>query len=198
MRLKCISKAFLAALAMAAALPLSAQTNPAAKEGGWPVIVGGGLSRFNVDYPNVSSSNMEGPTLWADWVRIPFVPRQLGIEAEWRKIDLNAPSAAPQLRTNSFLGGPTYTMTFSRLALYGKGMIGYGTLHFPAFGTYQNDSRTIRGVGGGAEYRAWDSVWLRGDYEYQWWPNLFVKGGMHPSGLTFSVGYDFRTIHRRY
>lgn len=198
MRVKCMSKLLLAALAVAVALPLSAQSNPGAVEGAWPVIVGGGLSRFNVDYPNISSSNMEGPTLWADWVRIPFVPRQLGIEAEWRMIDLNAPSAAPRLHTSSFLGGPTYTLTFSRLALYGKGMVGYGTINFPAFGTYQNDSRTIYGLGGGAEYRAWNSIWLRGDYEYQWWPNLFVKGGMHPHGLTFGVGYDFRTLHRRY
>lgn len=195
---KCIFKWFLAAVFIAGALPLSAQSNFSAAEGTWPVIVGGGLSRFNLDYPNVGSSSMEGPTLWADWVRIPFVPRQLGVEAEWRKISLNAPSAAPQLRTSSFLGGPTYTLNVSRLALYGKGMIGYGSIHFPAYGAYQTDSRTIRGVGGGAEYRAWNSVWVRGDYEYQWWPNLFVTGGMHPSGLTFSVGYDLRTLHRRY
>ena len=78
MRSHCIPVLFLAALLTAVALPISAQSNPAAVEGGWPVIVGGGLSRFDMEFPNVSSSNMEGPTLWVDWVHIPFAPRQLG------------------------------------------------------------------------------------------------------------------------
>ena len=193
---KYISKCFLAALFIAAALPLSAQSNPAAVEGRWPIIAGGGLSWFNVDYPNVSSSYMEGPALWADWVRIPFAPRALGLEAQWRKLNMNPPSAAPQLRTNSFMGGPTYTVTLSRLAVYGKGTVGYGTVDFPPFGAYRHDTRTIYGFGGGAEYRAGDSIWVRADYEYQWWPNLFAQDGMHPNGLTFGLGYDFRTIHR--
>jgi opacity protein-like surface antigen len=198
MRSKCIPMLALAAFLAAAALPLSAQTNPAAVEGGWPLIVGGGLSWYNLDYPNLSSSFMEGPTLWADWVRIPFVPRQVGVEGEFRRLDMGAPSAAPSLSSKTFAGGPTYTMTFSRLAVYGKGQLGYGSLNFPAFGSYDHDSRTIWGAGGGAEYRLWNSVWTRADYEYQWWPNLFILGGMHPNGFTFSVGYDLRTIHRRY
>ena len=198
MRSQCISKFFLAALFIAAALPVSAQSNPTAVEGNWPIIVGGGLSSFNVDYPNVSSSRMEGPAFWADLVQVPFAPRGLGIEAQWRKLDWNPPSAAPQLRTSTFMGGPTYTVTLSRLAVYGKGMAGYGGIHFPSFGAYEYDSRTIWGVGGGAEYRAFNSVWVRGGYEYQWWPDLFVKGGMHPNGFTFGLGYDFSTIHRAF
>lgn len=198
MRSKCTSMFFLAALLLAAALPLAAQSNPSALEGRWPLIVGAGISRFNVDYPNVSSSYMEGPVLWADWVRIPFVPRRLGVEGEFRRINMNPPSAAPQLRISSFGGGPTYTMTFSRLAVYGKGFGGYGSIDFPPFGTYHHDSRTIYGLGGGTEYRMWDSLWARADYEYHWWPNLFLNGGMHPNGVTFSVGYDFRTIHRSF
>jgi hypothetical protein len=193
-----ISKFFLAALITVAALPLAAQSNPSAAEGAWPIIAGGGLSRFNLTYPNVKSSTMEGPTFWADWVDIPFLPKQIGLQAEYRKINMGAPSDAPQLRTDAFLGGPTYTMTFSRLAVYGKGLAGYGTLNFPPFGTYSHDSRTIYGFGGGLEYRTWNSIWLRGDYEYQYWPDLFLVGGMHPNGVTFSVGYDFRTLHRAF
>jgi hypothetical protein len=198
MRSKCISMFFLAALFLAAGLPVSAQSNASARQGGWPIIVGGGISRFNVDYPNVGPSWMEGPTIWADWVDIPFVPKQIGIQAEVRKINMGAPSAAPQLQTNAFLGGPTYTLTFSRLAVYGKGLGGYGTIDFPPYGTYSHDSRTIYAVGGGTEYRFWDGVWGRADYETQWWPKLFVKGGMKPRGFTFSVAYDLRTLHRRY
>jgi opacity protein-like surface antigen len=198
MRSKCISKFFLAALFLAFALPLSAQSNPAGVEGGWPLIVGGGLSRFNVNYPFVSSSYMEGPTVWADWTRIPFMPKPLGVEAELRRIDLSAPSAASQLRISTFQGGPTYTVSFSRLAVYGKGFGGYGSINFPASGSYRQDSRTIYGLGGGAEYRCWNSVWVRGDYEYQWWPNLFISGGMKPNGFTFGLAYDLRTVHRSY
>lgn len=198
MRSKCIPSLVLAAFFVAAALPLSAQSNPAAVEGAWPIIVGGGLSWYNFDYRNVPSSYMEGPTIWADWVRIPFMPQQLGVQAEWRELNLGAPSAAPQLRSNAFLGGPTYTWTIDRLGIYGKGLIGYGSLHFPAFGTYSYDSRTIYGFGGGAEYRCWNSIWARADYEYQYWPNLFLQGGMKPRGLTFGLGYDFRTVHRRF
>jgi opacity protein-like surface antigen len=198
MRSHCIPVLVLAALFLAGTLPIAAQSNPSAVQGAWPLIVGGGISRFNMDFPAVSSSNMEGPTLWVDWVHIPFAPRRLGLHAEWRKLNLNPPSAAPQLRSNSFNGGPTYTWTFSRLALYGKGAVGYGSMDFPPFGGYSHDSRTIWAAGGGAEYRVWNSVWARADYEYQWWPDLFVSGGVHPNGVTFSLGYDLRTIHRSY
>lgn len=195
---KCISMSFVVALFIVAALPLTAQSNASARQGAWPIIVGGGISSFNVDYPNVSSSRMEGPTIWADWVDIPFIPRQIGIQAELRELNLGAPSTAPQLRTKAFLGGPTYTLTFSRLAVYGKALGGYGAIDFPPFGTYSHDTRTIYGFGGGAEYRFWDGVWVRGDYEYQWWPKLFNKSGMKPRGVTFSVAYDLRTLHRHY
>lgn len=200
MRLKCIPLMVLAALTAIAALPLFAQSNPAAEQGGWPVVIGGGMSVFNMDFPPGSANGVEeGGTIWADWTRIPFVPRHLGLEAEYRDLSLNAPSSEPGLSSKVFLGGPTYIWNFSRLNVYGKGMVGYASLHFPPFfGSYTHDTRTVEGAGGGAEYRVWDGVWARGDYEYQWWPSLVYGRRLHPRGFTFSMAYDFRTFGRRY
>lgn len=199
MQLKCFPLMVLAALTAAAALPLSAQSNPAAEQGRWPVTIGGGMSVFNMDFPPGSASEVEeGGTIWGDWTRIPFVPRQLGLEAEFRDLRLNAPSSEPGLRSKVFLGGPTYTWRFSRFAVYGKGMAGYAFMRFPPFfGSYSQDTRAIGAAGGGGEYRVWNGVWARGDYEYQWWPSL-VYGPLHPRGFTFSLGYDLRTFGRRY
>lgn len=199
MQLKCIPLMVLAALTAAAALPLSAQSLPAAEQGGWPVTIGGGFSVFNMDFPPGSANGVEeGGTLWGDWTRIPFVPRQLGLESELRSLSANPPSSEPGLSSKVFLGGPTYTLRFSRFSVYGKGMAGYASIHFPAFfGSYTHDTRTIEAAGGGGEYRVWNGVSARADYEYQWWPSL-VYGPLHPRGFTFSLGYDLHTFGRRY
>lgn len=198
MRSKCIPLMVFAALIAAAALPLSAQSNPSAEQGGWPLVIGGGMSVFNMDFPPGGGTNyMEGETVWADWTRIPFVPRQLGIEAEYRDLGLNAPSSESQLHSKVFLGGPIYTWTFSRFAVYGKGMAGYATIHFPPFGTYSYDTRTIAAAGAGGEYRLWGGVVARADYEFQWWPNLAGERP-RPNGFTFGLAYDFRGAGRGY
>jgi len=196
---KCLPLLILAALTTAAALPLSAQSNPSAKTGGWPITIGGGMSVFNMDFPPGTKNKdyMEGGMIWADLNKIPFVPRQLGIEAEFRDLGLNAPSSEPGLSSKVFLGGPTYTWRRSRFALDGKGMYGYASINFSPFGSYSHDTRTIRAVGGGGQYRLWDGVWARADYEYQWWPTL-VSGHPHPNGFTFGLAYDFRNFGRRY
>lgn len=196
MRSKCIPIMVFAALVAAAAIPLSAQSYQSAEKGGWPVVIGGGMSVFNMDFPN-GSTYMEGGTVWADLTRIPFAPRQLGLEAEYRNLSLNAPSSAPQLRSKVFLGGPTYTWSFSRLAVYGKGMVGYASIHFPPSGTYSSDTRTIEAAGGGGEYRVWNGVLARADYEFQRWP-LLASEHPHPNGFTFGLAYDFRTAGREY
>lgn len=187
-----------ATFVLAVALPISAQSDPSAIRGGWPVILGAGFSRFNMDFPPSGGKNYEqGATLWADWTRIPLMPRKLGLEVEYRRLSLNPPPANPLLKTNVFLGGPTYTWNFSRLAVYGKGMAGYGSIHFSGFAPYTSDSRTIVAAGGGAQYRLMGGLLARGEYEYQWWPAL-VYGPFHPNGLTISLAYDFRAFGRRF
>ncbi|HEX8711250.1 MAG TPA: outer membrane beta-barrel protein, partial [Terracidiphilus sp.] len=156
------------------------------------------FSRFNMAFPPGSGKNYEqGATVWADWTKIPLIPRNFGLEGEYRRLSFNPPPSNPGLRSNVFLGGPTYTWNFSRLSIYGKGMFGYGAIHFSGYEPYTNDSRTLTAVGGGAQYRITSGVLLRADYEYQWWPAL-ITGRFQPNGLTIGLAYDFRTVGRRY
>lgn len=205
MRLKLIPKLALAALFLAASLPLSAQTVPDAEVGGPPLVVGAGISRFNMDWGHDASGNaryMEGATVWVDWnlYRVHHVPSGLGIEAEGQDIDWGQPAGLSQLHTQAFMGGPIYTWRhFRRLYFYGKGLVGIGGIYFPPYGSYSHDTRTIWSAGGGAEYRVWNSVWARGEYAYQAWPHLFQPSHtLDPHGFTIGLEYDFSGIHRRY
>ncbi|HEX8712571.1 MAG TPA: hypothetical protein VF730_11905, partial [Terracidiphilus sp.] len=84
MRSKCILTLAVATLFLAVTLPISAQSSASAYRGGWPVIIGAGFSRFNMDFPPSGGKNYEqGATLWADWTRIPLMPRKLGLEVEY-------------------------------------------------------------------------------------------------------------------
>jgi opacity protein-like surface antigen len=196
---KSLSMLVLAALFVTAALPISAQSNPAALQGGWPLVVGGGFSIFNMDFPEQpgTTSYMEGGTAWADWTRIPFVPRKLGVEAEFRQLSINAPSNISNLRSKTFMGGPTYTWPLSRFSVYVKGLAGYGSMDLP-YVDYTHDSRVIFALGGGAQYPLWNGIVARGDYEYQWWPSFLGQKSVDPNGFTLSLAYDFRGSHRGY
>ncbi len=205
MRLKPVTMLIPAVLFMAAALPLSAQSAYSAKRGAWPVAIGAGYSSINTDWGQDAHGNpriVNGVTVWFDWKKLPFLPHGFGLEAEGEHVNWNQPAALPQLRIDAVMGGPTYTYTvrdFRRLRFYGKGMIGFGGINFPPFGNYSHDTRTIWAPGLGAEYRAWNSFWVRADYEYQYWPNLFSRGHtLNPHGLTIGMVYDFSTMHRNY
>jgi len=57
-----------------------------------------------------------------------------------------------------------------------------------------HQTRTVTSLGGGVEIRVVRSVWLRGEYEYQDWPNF--RGGkssppLNPQGGTVGVMYHF-------
>jgi opacity protein-like surface antigen len=205
MRSKLISQLTLAVLFLATALPLSAQVAPAGSVGGPPLVAGGGLSIYNMDWkqaPSGKATYMEGVTLWVDWnlYRVPHMPPGLGIEAEGQDIDFGQPSGLSQLHTEAILGGPIYTLRyFRRLYFYGKGLMGLGGIYFPPVGTYSHDTRTIWAAGGGAEYRAWNSMWVRADYEYQGWPHLFHPNkSLDPHGMTIGLVYNFGGMHQRY
>lgn len=197
--LKSILVLVVVALFAAATCSVSSQSNPAGKQGGWPLIVGGGFSIFNMDFPQTPSaaSYMEGGTVWADWTRIPFVPPKLGIEGEFRQISINPPSNLSNLRGKTFLVGPTCTWALPGLSVYVKGMGGYGSMDIP-LAPYTHDSRTVWAAGAGVQYIVRNHIALRGDYEYQWWPNFLGQKTVDPNGFTLSLAYDFRAPHRGY
>ncbi len=197
MFLKLSVRLSLAAIFVAAAVPLFSQVVPAATQGGLPLVVGGGVSGYYSDWVNPI---IKGPAAWVDWTNYhgPKFLHGLGIEAEGRDLNYGQP-ANVRLRMYSFGGGPIYTWHHYRnLKLYGKFLLDYGAMDFDiGIPGYTHDHWTTYAPGGGAEYRAWRNVWVRVDYEYQFWRLQFYNNNfLSPEGLTLGVSYDLRQLHR--
>ncbi len=209
----------LAALLAAAALPAFAQVVPSAEAGGLPLVAGAGVSGFNIDWGHDAfgvTRYMEGATLWIDWnlTRLPgpgFM-RGLGIELEGRDIDYGLPASlsnaelhdtGTNMRQDTGLGGAIYTVRrFRKVRPYGKALVGLGSIDFPPLAasppTYRHDDRTITAFGAGADIHAWRGLWMRADWEYQFWSGLFGRNhDLTPTGITIGAVWDFRGIHLR-
>jgi len=193
MHLKPTFKLIFAALLFAAVLPVYSQVAPAANQGGLPIEVGAGFSDFLVDY---GSARMGGPAAWADWYpsRLPAVLNGLGIEIAGR--DLNYDRSAglgSVLRQDTVQGGPIYTWNhFRNFRPYGKFLMGIGRLNFASTGPYQHDTFGLFSPAGGVEFHAWRHIWIRGDYEYQYWQHVFGPHDLTPNGFTIGASYDLR------
>lgn len=205
MSLKSVPVISLAVLLATIAIPVSAQSSHAAERGGWPLTVGAGYSSINMDWGQDLQGNpriVNGVTAWLEWYRIPKAPRGLGFGFEGEHVNWNQPPTLPQFRIDAALAGPIYRYRWRRLNrfdVYGKTYFGLGSLDFPPFGTYGHDTRTVTAPGFGGDFRAWNSLWIRADYEYQFWPHLFGRGhALNPRGYTLGVVYDFSGIHRLY
>ena len=112
---------------------LFAQTAPAAKQGGLPLVVGAGFSDFNLDYGD--QRRMVGPSAWIDWnfPRLPGLLSGLGIEAEGHAIDYDRPSNLTKMRQDTGEGGAIYTLRRYRiLHPYAKFLAGIGSIDFPS------------------------------------------------------------------
>lgn len=206
------------ALALAAALPVAAQVVPAAEQGGWPIVAGAGVSGFNIDWGQDAFGRvryMEGVTLWVDWnlthLPGPGLLKGLGVELEGRDINFGLPASlsnkelndtGTNMRQDTGLGGVIYTWRgLHRVHPYGKALFGIGSIDFPPLPasppTYRHDNRTITAFGAGADLHMWRRIWLRADWEYQFWPDLF--GSPHPltpTGITLGAVYDFKGAPR--
>ena len=195
------------ALLITAAIPLAAQVVPSAQQGGLPLVAGGGFSRFNMD----CAPYVYGSTCNLNRLPGPGFLRGLSVELEGRDINYGLPpwltdagqgDSGTNLRQDTGMGGLMYSWRhFARVHPYGKALFGLGSLDFPPLPasppTYRHDDRTITAFGGGADIRAWRHVWVRADWEYQLWPDLF--GNSHPltpTGITVGAVYDFNGVHR--
>ena len=211
--------ATLARLLILAAIPGLGQVVPSAEQGGLPLVAGVGVSGFNMDWGHDAFGRtryMEGVTLWIDWnltkLPGPSILRGLGVEVEGRDIHFGLPASlsnaelhdtGTNMRQDTGLGGVIYHWRhYARVRPYGKALAGLGSLDFPPLPasppTYRHDNRTITAFGAGADVHAWRSVWVRADWEYQFWPGLF--GSPHdltPTGITVGAVYDFNGIRRR-
>ena len=184
-------KKTLGALFLAAAIPVLSQIAPSASEGELPLTIGIGYSNYYTDW----SGRIAGPTLWADWNfnHGPSFLRGFGIEVEARDLNFERTGSVPQLRLDTAEGGAIYTFRhFRNFHPYGKFLMGFGSIDFNVNSPgYSHDTRTVYAPGGGIEYRVWRGVWLRGDYEYQFWTDLFHHHALNPNGFTIGPSYEF-------
>jgi hypothetical protein len=189
-------KLSLFAVLISATSPLFSQVAPAASEHGpMPIAIGFAASDFSIDWG--PGRRMEGMTAWVDWTGIPHLPRVLhglGIDAEGRDINSGLPALVPRMRQDTALGGLSYTVRkFGKAQPYAKYLMGLGSIDFGplpnAPRTYTHDTRAVSAPGAGLEFQAFRSLWVRADYEYQFWPHLFGPHSLNPNGFTFGAMY---------
>jgi len=193
MRLKPIYKLIFTTLLVTVVLPLHSQVSPAANQGGIPIVVGAGFSDYSIDWG--PGQRMEGISAWVDWFpsRLPAAISGLGLEAEGRDIDFGRPAGIPRMRQDTGLGGVIYSWNHYRnFRPYLKYLAGVGSIDFPPIGAYSHDTFSAYSPGGGIEYRAGKHIWIRGDYEYQYWQHVFGPHDLTPAGFTVGASYDFR------
>jgi opacity protein-like surface antigen len=207
MRLKPFLGLALVLLFSCAANRVNAQTEPAATEKRTPFAVGVGFSGYNPDYGH---GHLLGGTVWMDYYpsRVPSFLQGIGVEIEGRDLNYGRSSTQPtNLREDVVQGGVIYSWRhFRKIRPYGKFSEGYGNTDYSAVSGgrlgYFHDSRTIFSGGGGFEYRAFQYVSVRVDYEYQSWPNFFKHpatqthparpaGRLNPQGFTVGAVYHF-------
>jgi len=191
-------KLILSILFVAASFPAFSQVAPAATEGGLPLTVGVGISDYDLDWGY--GSRMAGISVYADWdlFILPGPLKNLSIQAEGNDIDFGRPARVPGMRQDTGLGGLKYTFRHSRTLLpYAKLLGGVGSIDFPdpTNPYYTHDTFGVWAIGGGAEYRLWRKLWVRGDYECQFWNKTFGPNDLTPQGFTIGGSYHFRSTY---
>lgn len=181
-----------------------AQAASAATEAKLPLAIGAGFSGYNPDW---GQGHLLGGTLWIDYTpdNVPAILRGIGMEVEARDLNYGRSSTeSANLREDVAGGGVIYSWPrYRNFRPYGKLLMGFGNRDAERVnGVRFHDSRTITIAGGGVEYRAFRSVWVRADYEYQFWPDMIYHGskavaGINPQGFTVGALYHFSHPHFR-
>jgi len=177
---------FFLGVLMLTPLMTSAQVAPAQNGGGgkFSMAFGAGFSGFNTDYV---PERMYGVTAYYD---IDYA-RWIGVEVEGRTIQWNG---FKNVREDTIAaGGRVRLPHYKRFIPYAKFLGGIGSIDFPAFPNFPNythDTFAFYDVGGGLDYKLAQHVYLRGDYEYEWWPR-WAPNGLTPNGFTIGANYRF-------
>lgn len=171
-----ISCLVVAMLALLAAVHASAQSRESATAGRTFVWVGGGVSDYYLQYGGVKNLGLTG-FVDAD------TRRKLGIEAEGRWLDYHQ---THNVHAETYLAGPRYHFNVNRVQPYVKGLAGLGKFNFPY--NYATGKYFVIGVGGGADYFITPRLSVRGDFEYQYWPQ-FTFGAMSAGGVSVNLRY---------
>jgi opacity protein-like surface antigen len=193
-------RSLLALLLLVFAIPAFCQVQPSAYRGGLPGLsVGAGASGFNPDF---GRGRLYGGTLWIDYSlqQLPSFLRGVGVELEARDISLDRQRTQPVTRIDSIGAGVTYTvLKYGNFQPYAKGIFGLGNVDYLVTPTRRyNQSRTLSSFGGGFDYRAYRTIWVRVDYEYQYLPDFFfgnpnrpTHAPLDPQGFTVGAMYRF-------
>jgi opacity protein-like surface antigen len=129
-------------------------------------------------------------------VQLPFEGKLkgLGVEFEYRDARFRRSQQPNNYRERTIGGGPIYSVPFrNRFRFTGKYLLEYGMMDFtlPQYPTYTYDTRTVMAFGGGAQYRLTKSMWVRTNYEYQFWQPMFsTTKRPTPNGIDFGISYD--------
>jgi hypothetical protein len=160
--------------------------------------VGAGYSNYETDW----SGRLGGPAVWIDFDVPKLPPSWSGFQLEAEGRDLNYTRTGgnppdPKLRQYTFAGGVNYAWRYDpAFHPYVKFLIGLGNVSFsqisvPTTPGYTHDSRVFYAPGGGVDVRAYKRIWIRGNYEYQFWTNFFNGHTLSPHGFTVGAFYDF-------
>jgi len=163
-----------------------AQVAPATTGGGgnFKLALGAGFSPFKTDY---LPQWMYGVSAYWD---LDF-RRWLGVEVEGRTVQWNT---IGNIREDTIGGGPRVRIAhIGRFVPYAKVITGIGSIDFkapPSAPHYTHDTFFYWAIGGGSDYRLTQHVYLRGEYQYQWWDE-WPPRGLNPRGFTIGANYRF-------
>jgi len=194
-RLKClrqICRPTVLAAVLVACLPVStarAQVVPSAIGPGRSLWVGGEYSNIQAGFPYQSSQRLSGPGVFADY----HLTGHIAVEAEARFLRFN--SFYGETEDNYLAGARYVVLRFGKFEPFAQGLVGIGKIQFP-FNIGSGNYLAVA-PGGGAIYRLSRKWSVRGEYEYQFWPNSpnIANEPAHeitPNG--FHVGIAYRVL----
>ncbi|MEO6983029.1 MAG: outer membrane beta-barrel protein [Edaphobacter sp.] len=144
--------------------------------------IGGGYTSAASDYGNRFTGGMA-------YFDFDFTAH-LGVEGEFHFV--SGPSPEDLYEKTYELGG-RYFRTYNKFVPYAKVMYGRGVFNYPAYvpnGPHPNLAYNLLATGAGVDYKALPYLYVRADYEYQYWMG-FPPSGLTPQLLTIGVAYHF-------
>jgi opacity protein-like surface antigen len=172
---------------------LVAQVAPAARVGGRAIGIGAGVSDYYLDYG--PGRRMQGLVARASL----GIFHGLGVDGNARTIFMDTPLSLTRMQQNTFLGGVYYeAKPIFRARPFVRMAAGLGTIEFPSKNpAYTRDSYTVFAPSAGFEFPVVDKVYVRAEYEYQFWKEYHGPKYLNPQGVTLGVTYYLRGMHVR-
>ena len=165
---------------------VQAQAVPSAMSTGHALWVGGEFSDEHAGFPYQSSQRLWGGGVFADF----RLNVHLSVAAEARFLHFNSFYGETE---NHYLAGPPYNFgKWNKLQPFAQFLVGDGQIQFP-FGIGTGNYLAVA-PGAGVNYRLSNRWALRGEYDYQFWPNSPDVAGepsheIKPNGFHMGVAY---------